>query len=114
MHSAIALFAPPFLGQYPGHSQRPRLAPDRLDQEEEKGFVSEVVWAQHMALRRRVLDNRMVWAVAGMKVVLDTDHSNRWFEGQRSLLAAQEELKRQGCGCEKVDYLWLWNEAGNP
>lgn len=105
MHSAIGLFALPFLGQCPGHFQRPRLAPDHLDQEEEKGSVSGVAWAQHMALRRRALDSRMVSAVAGMKVVLDTDHWSRWYEEQRNLLAAQEVLKRQGCGCETVDYL---------
>ena len=105
MHSAIALFALPFLGQCPGHFQRPRLGPGRLDLEEEKGCVSEVAWAQHMVLRRRALDNRMVSAVAGMKVVLDTDHWSRLFAGRRNLLVAQEVLKRQGYGCETVDYL---------
>ena len=58
-----------------------------------------------MVLRRRALDNRMVSAVAGRKVVLDTDYWSRWYEGQKNLLAAQEVLKRQGCGCETVDYL---------
>ena len=105
MHSAIALFALPFLGQCPGHLERPRLAPGRLDQEEEKGSVSEVAWAQRMVLRKRSLDNRMVSAVADMKFVLDTDRWSKLFAEQRNLLAAQEVLTRQGYGCETVDYL---------
>ena len=58
-----------------------------------------------MVLRRLALYNKMVSAVAGMTVVLDTDHWSRLFEGQRNLLVAQEVLKRQGYGCETVDYL---------
>ena len=58
-----------------------------------------------MVLQRRAFDKRMVLGVAGMKAVLDKDHWSRLFEGQRSLWAAQEVLRRQGYGCEMVDYL---------
>ena len=58
-----------------------------------------------MVLRRLALHNKMVLGVAGMTVVLDRDHWSRLLEGQRNLLVAPEVLKRQGYGCETVDYL---------
>ena len=112
MHSAIALFALPFPDPFPGHSHRLRLAQRRLDQEGEKGFVFGEAWAQRMVLRRRALDSRMVSAVADMKVVLDMNHWSRLFAGQRTPLAAQEVLRRQGYGCETVDCSQLRNVAG--
>ena len=58
-----------------------------------------------MVLRRRVLDNRTVSAVAGMKVVLDMNGWGRLFEGQGNQLVAREVLKPPDCECEMVEYL---------
>ena len=76
-------------------------------------YVFEVVWARQMVLRKWAFGNRTVSAVVGMAVVLGM---HRWsrslFEGQRSLLAAQELLRPQGYECGRVDCLQLRNVIG--
>ena len=65
-----------------------------------------------MVPRRRAFGNRMLLAAAGMPVVLGMQHWSNLSEERRSLLAALELLRQQGCACETVDYLRLRNVVG--
>lgn len=65
-----------------------------------------------MVLRRRAFGSRMVSAVVGMTVVLGMHRWSRSYEGQGSLLGAQELLRPRGYECGMVDYLQLRNVVG--